>query len=114
MHAVRRPRKGVTRGGPLVNRLRLRDIHPLRCALGNPRRTVKETRRRKQIQLRLTRLPSGARRDLLRVLASPSDVRAGLIRQMYERTATRDLAEVLMDLEADPSAQAVESELVHN
>jgi hypothetical protein len=55
-----------------------------------------------QLQRRLTHLPPGARRDLLRVLASPSDVRADLIRQMYERLGTRDLAELLMDLEAEP------------
>jgi hypothetical protein len=45
---------------------------------------------------------SGARRDLLQVLNSPSDVRADLIRQMYDRPETRDLADVLMDLEAEP------------
>jgi hypothetical protein len=51
---------------------------------------------------RLTRLSVGARQELLRVLASPSAVRAELIRQMHERPNTRDLAQVLMDLEADP------------
>jgi hypothetical protein len=50
----------------------------------------------------LLRLPLSARRDLLRVLASRSDTRADLIRQMYERLSTRDLAEVMMDLEAEP------------
>jgi len=40
---------------------------------------------------------------LLRVLASPSKTRADLIRQMYERSDTRDLAEVLMDLESGPA-----------
>jgi hypothetical protein len=55
-----------------------------------------------RIRRRLTRLSLGARRELLRVLASPSGVRADLIRQMYERPATRYLAEVLMDLEAEP------------
>lgn len=44
----------------------------------------------------------GARRDLLRSLSRPPAVRADLIRQMYERTETRELAELLMDLEADP------------
>lgn len=56
----------------------------------------------RRIHLRLRRLPIGARQELLRVLASPSNVRADMIRQMYERPATRDLAEVLMDLEAEP------------
>jgi hypothetical protein len=40
--------------------------------------------------------------SLLRVLASRSDLRSDLIRQMDERPATRDLAEVLLDLEAEP------------
>jgi hypothetical protein len=40
------------------------------------------------------------RADLLRVLTSPARVRADVIRQMYARDDTRDLAEVLMDLEA--------------
>jgi hypothetical protein len=40
------------------------------------------------------------RADLLRVLTSPTRVRADVIRQMYARDDTRDLAEVLMDLEA--------------
>jgi len=48
---------------------------------------------------RLKRLPPGARAELLRVLTSPADVRADLIRQFHERHL--DLAEVLMDLEAD-------------
>jgi hypothetical protein len=54
----------------------------------NPRRLIAE-------------LTIGARRDLLRALRSPSNVRADLIRQMYDRPDTRELAEVLMDLEAD-------------
>jgi hypothetical protein len=55
-----------------------------------------------RIRRQLQRLSLGARQELLRVLASPSGVRADLIRQMYERPATRYLAEVLMDLEAEP------------
>lgn len=51
----------------------------------------------------LAKLAPGTRADLLRVLMSPSNVRADLIRHMYERDDTRDLAEVLMDLEADDS-----------
>ena len=35
--------------------------------------------------LLLKRLPEGARRDLLRVLTSPSNVRADVIRQFHER-----------------------------
>jgi hypothetical protein len=40
-------------------------------------------------------------RDLLRVLTFPSCVRADLIRQMYARADTRELADVLIDLEGD-------------
>jgi hypothetical protein len=45
-------------------------------------------------------LPAGARRDLLRVLESPSNVRADVIRQFHER---RDdgMVDVLVELEAD-------------
>lgn len=49
----------------------------------------------------LARLPAGARADLLRVLTSPSNVRAHVIRQFYERPGGRDMAELLMDLEQD-------------
>jgi hypothetical protein len=49
----------------------------------------------------LAELPSGARRDLLRALSAPPDIRGDVIRQMYERTDTRVLAGVLIDLEAD-------------
>jgi hypothetical protein len=52
----------------------------------------------------LARLDPGAQAELLRVLTSPSDVRAGVIRQMFERPLTRGLAEELMDLEADEVA----------
>jgi len=58
--------------------------------------------RDRRIRRRVNRLPLEARRDLLRVLASSSDARADLIRQMHARPDTRDLAEVLMDLEAEP------------
>jgi hypothetical protein len=50
---------------------------------------------------RLKALPVGARRDLLKVLLSDSAARADLIRQFYERKGTRNLAEVLIDLESD-------------
>jgi hypothetical protein len=46
------------------------------------------------------RLPSGARRELLRVLSSPSNVRADVIRQFHERGDER-MVEVLSELEAD-------------
>lgn len=44
-------------------------------------------------------LSPGARRQLLHVLTSPPYIRADLIRQFHERHM--DLAEVLMDIEAD-------------
>jgi len=48
---------------------------------------------------RLAELPPWARADLLRVLTSESRVRADAIRQFHERGL--DLADVLIDLEAD-------------
>ena len=48
----------------------------------------------------LGRLPARARRDLLRVLMSPSDVRADVIRQLHERGNTR-MVEILTELESD-------------
>ncbi len=62
---------------------------------------MRRDRRERRVSRLLTRLPIGARQDLLRVLASPSDVRADVVRQMYERPDTRDLAEVPMDIEAE-------------
>lgn len=49
---------------------------------------------------RLRRLPPGARRDLLRVLASPSNVRADVIRQFHER-GDDGMVDVLTEIEAD-------------
>jgi hypothetical protein len=49
---------------------------------------------------RRCRLPAGARADLLRVLTSPSNVRADVIRQFYGRGDER-IVEVLSELEAD-------------
>ena len=48
----------------------------------------------------LNDLSPGARRDLLRVFTSPSNIRADVIRQFHER---RDdgMVEVLTELEAD-------------
>lgn len=48
----------------------------------------------------LSGLPLGARRDLLRVLTSPSNVRADVIRQFNER-GENGMVEVLTELEAD-------------
>jgi len=48
----------------------------------------------------LRRLPPGARRDLLRVLLSPSNVRADVIRQFHER-GDDGMVETLAQLEAD-------------
>ena len=45
-------------------------------------------------------MPAGARADLLRVLTSPSNVRADAIRQFYER-GEDGMVDVLSDLEAD-------------
>lgn len=49
---------------------------------------------------RLANLPDGARRDLLRVLESPSKVRADVVRQFHER-GDDGMVDVLTDLEAD-------------
>lgn len=49
---------------------------------------------------RLNELPLGARRDLLRVLTSPSNVRADAIRQFHE-LGDEGMVEVLVELEAD-------------
>ncbi len=45
-------------------------------------------------------LSQGARADLLRVLMSPSNVRADVIRQFHER-GDEGMVEVLVELEAD-------------
>jgi hypothetical protein len=58
---------------------------------------VKPRRRKERVVRKVSNLNLAVRRDLLRVLSSPSDVRADLIRQMHERPDTRDLAEVLVD-----------------
>jgi hypothetical protein len=44
--------------------------------------------------------PPGARRDLLRVLTSPSIVRADVIRQYHER-GEEGMVDVLVELESD-------------
>jgi len=48
----------------------------------------------------LRKLAPGARRDLLLVLESPSNVRADIVRQFHER-GDEGMVEVLGDLEAD-------------
>jgi hypothetical protein len=52
----------------------------------------------------LAQLPPGVRDELLRVLISPSNVRADVIRQFHDRGL--DLAEVLMDLEEEEEVRA--------
>lgn len=54
----------------------------------------------------LVGLGPGARHDLLRVLTSPSNVRADVIRQFYERPGKQGWAEALIDLEEDDFAMA--------
>ena len=58
-----------------------------------PRRSVNPDKR-------FRRLSPGARADLLRVLTSPSNVRADVIRQFHDRGEER-MVEVLSELEAD-------------
>jgi HEAT repeat protein len=53
----------------------------------------------------LDHLPDGAKRDLLRVLTSPSNVRADVIRQFHER-GDESMVEVLTELEADELLRA--------
>jgi len=48
----------------------------------------------------VSRIPPGARADLIRVLTSPSNARADVIRQFHER-GEDGMVEVLADLEAD-------------
>lgn len=52
----------------------------------------------------LEQLSAGARADLLRVLTSPSDVRADVIRQFHER-GDAGMVDVLAELEADETAR---------
>jgi len=50
---------------------------------------------------RLRRLPLGVRRDLLKVLTANERVRADAIGKMWARADTRELADVLIDVESD-------------
>jgi hypothetical protein len=65
-----------------------------------------------EITRRLAAIPPRARRDLLRVLTSPSNVRADVIRQFYEREEVREMAEVLIDLEEDEVLRAAAVEVL--
>ena len=47
----------------------------------------------------LTRSGPAARRDLLRVLTSPNEVRADVIRQLHERPDGQEMADLLIFLE---------------
>ena len=75
---------------------------------------MSEARRQKRIQRRLARLPRGAQQELLRVLTSSSEVRADVIRQMFDRPDTHDLAEVLIDLESEPGMRVAVVELLRD
>jgi hypothetical protein len=63
-----------------------------------------------EIRARLRRIPVGARRDLLRLLVSPSNVQADAIRQFHKRGL--DLAEVLIDLEVEDALRVQVIELL--
>jgi hypothetical protein len=67
---------------------------------------------KRQLVRKLRRVPSGARTDLLRVLTSPSNTRADVIRQFYERPAGQEMAEVLIELEKDELIRAQVIELL--
>ncbi len=47
----------------------------------------------------LEEIGPGARRELLRILSSPGDVRADVIRQFFHRKGGGDMAELLILLE---------------
>jgi hypothetical protein len=51
---------------------------------------------------RLGRLSPGVRAELYRVLSDSPEARADAIRQLYSGDRTRELADVLIDVEADP------------
>lgn len=56
------------------------------------------------VEARFNRMPAEARRDLLRVLTWPSNVRADVVRQFHER-GDDGMVEVLTELEADELAR---------
>jgi hypothetical protein len=51
---------------------------------------------------RLSTLSPGARTELFRLLSESDEVRASAIGHLHSRTTSRELAEVLIDVEADP------------
>lgn len=51
---------------------------------------------------RLSRLGAGARAELSALLSASEEARGEGIGRLHSRAETRDLAEVLIDLEADP------------
>jgi hypothetical protein len=51
---------------------------------------------------RLDVLSLGAREELFRMLSSAPETRAAAIRELHQRATTRELADVLIDLEAEP------------
>ena len=51
-------------------------------------------------------LSAGARAELLRVLTSPPEVRAHVIRQFFERPSGSGMGDVLIDLEEDDFVRA--------
>ncbi len=65
-----------------------------------------------RLRVALGRFSPGARADLLRALTSPPDERAGRIRRCFERPDTRDLGELLIDLEEDDFVRAAVVELL--
>lgn len=50
----------------------------------------------------LARLGPGARAELYRLLSAPSETRANVIGQLYSDTPTQELADILIEVEADP------------
>jgi hypothetical protein len=63
---------------------------------------MRTDRAERRIRRYLAPLPVGTRRALLHILAAAPDKRAERIRQLYGYRDTRELAEVLMDLEVEP------------
>jgi len=55
----------------------------------------------------LEALTPAARAELLRAMASPASVRVDRIRRLYEREETREVAELLIDLESGHWARSI-------
>jgi hypothetical protein len=62
---------------------------------------------------RAAELPADIRLQVLRVLAASPQIRADVIRQAFERPSSRELAEVLMDLEAEPTLRLDVMQVLH-